>query len=62
LLFIPKPGSLLGVNPSIGAWLVVLATSLVHLVFQSAFAYRYLAVADEVPEPTERSQATVKRR
>jgi hypothetical protein len=62
LLFIPKPGSLLGVNPSIGAWLVVLATSLAHLVFQSAFAYRYLAVADEVPEPPDRSQATAKRR
>jgi hypothetical protein len=62
LLFIPKPGSLLGVNPSFGAWLVVLATSLAHLAFQAAFAYRYLAIADEVPEAPERRQPTGKRR
>jgi hypothetical protein len=62
LLFIPKPGSLLGVNPSVGAWLVVLVSSIAHLAFQAAFAYRYLAIADEVPEAPERPQRTAKRR
>jgi hypothetical protein len=56
LLFFPKPGSLLGVNPSIGAWAVVLVISLVHLAFQAAFAYRYLCVDDEVPEAPARQQ------
>jgi hypothetical protein len=50
LLFFPKPGNLLGVNPSVGAWLAVFAISLLHVVFQAAFAYRYLCVYDEVPE------------
>jgi hypothetical protein len=62
LLFIPKPGSLLGVNPSVGAWLVVLVSSFAHLAFQAAFAYRFLAIADEVPEAPERPQRTGKRR
>jgi hypothetical protein len=56
LFFVPKPGSLLGVNPSFWAWLVVLATSVLHVAFQAAFAYRYLAVADEVPEPAPRPE------
>ncbi len=56
LLFAPKPGGLLGVNPSVVAWLVVLVTSLFHLVFQAALAFRYLCVADEVPEPAARPQ------
>lgn len=62
LLLIPKPGSLLGVNPSIDAWLLVLAVTLVHLAFQAAFAYRYLSVSDEVPEAPQRRQPVRKTR
>ena len=61
LLLIPKPGSLLGVNPSVAAWLMVLVTSLVHLAFLATFAYRFLAIADEVPEAPERPQAGKRR-
>lgn len=63
LLFVPKPGSELGVNPSISAWLVVLGASLFHLIFQAAFTYRYLCVAHEVPEapPAPERPARVRR-
>jgi hypothetical protein len=58
VLFFPKPGNLLGVNPSIGAWLVVFGISFLHLGFQAAFAYRYLCVYDEVPEAAVRQRAS----
>jgi hypothetical protein len=48
-----KPGNLIGVNPSIAAWAFVLVVSLLHVVMLAAFAFRYLAVADEVPEARE---------
>jgi hypothetical protein len=48
-----KPGNLIGVNPSIAAWAFVLVVSVLHVVMLAAFAFRYLAVADEVPEARE---------
>lgn len=45
-----KPGSELGVNPSVAAWVMVLVANLVHVIVQAAVAFRYLSVAAEVPE------------
>lgn len=57
-----KPGSLLGVNPTVGAWIMVLLANLAHLGFLATFAFRYLCVADEVPDaPARRSRAAARR-
>jgi len=53
-----EPGSLMGVNPTIGAWLFVLVINLLHVVLLAAFAFRYLSVAHEVPEPPARPPAS----
>lgn len=52
-----KPGSDLGVNPSAGAWAMVLAVNLAHVVVQAAIAFRYLSVADALPEVAPRKSA-----
>jgi hypothetical protein len=52
LLVVPgKPGTELGVNPSVGAWAIVLVANLLHVTMQATVAFRYLSIADEVPEP-----------
>jgi hypothetical protein len=56
-----KPGNLIGVNPTIGAWVFALLVSLLHLALLAAFAFRYLSVAHEVPEPAERPPASAVR-
>jgi hypothetical protein len=48
-----KPGSLLGVNPTVGAWVFVIVTNLLHLVFTATFAFRYLSISDDVPDAPE---------
>jgi hypothetical protein len=59
LIVLPsKPGNLFGVNPTIGAWLFVLALNLLHLALLATFAFRYLSVAHEVPEPAPRPSKT----
>ena len=63
LLVVPgKPGSELGVNPSVGAWATVLVANLLHVVMQATVAFRYLSVADEVPEAPPRRQPARDRR
>lgn len=47
-----KPGGLIVVNASPGAWALVVVVNLLHVAFTAAQAYRYLAVAASVPEPT----------
>lgn len=47
-------GALLGVNPSLAMWTYALVCTFVHLGFLAAFAYRLLAVEDEIPEPRQR--------
>jgi hypothetical protein len=55
---IPKPGSQIGVNPTAGAWVLVLVVNLLHAAMLAAIAYRYLMVAEEVPErPPQRASA-----
>ena len=57
LLVVPgKPGSDLGVNPTVAAWAMVLVANLLHVVMQATVAFRYLSVADEVPEAAPRRQ------
>jgi fumarate reductase subunit C len=48
------PGILLGVNPDAGAWAFVVLMNLLHAAIVGAWAYRYLAIADEVPEAPPR--------
>ncbi len=57
-----KPGSELGVNPSPAAWVLVLITNLLHLVVQAGVAFRYLSVADEVPEIVGRRELASRQR
>ena len=58
LLVVPgKPGSDLGVNPTVAAWAMVLVANLLHVVMQATVAFRYLSVADEVPHAPGRRSA-----
>jgi hypothetical protein len=55
LIVVPgKPGNLMGVNPPVEAWIFVLLINLLHLVLVAAFAFRYLSIAHEVPDPPAR--------
>ncbi|MGZ5213402.1 MAG: hypothetical protein ACXWXM_06760 [Actinomycetota bacterium] len=56
-----KPGNLIGVNPTIGAWVFALLINLLHVTLLATFAFRYLSVAHEVPEPPERPPASTVR-
>ena len=49
------PGVLLDVNPPFSAWIYVVFMNLLHAAIIGAFAFRYLAVAEEVPEAPVRS-------
>jgi hypothetical protein len=40
----------IGVNPTVGAWVLVLVVNLLHVAMLAAVAYRYLMVANVVPE------------
>jgi hypothetical protein len=44
------PGALLGVDPDVSAWAFVVLMNLAHAAMVGAFAMRYLAIADEVPD------------
>lgn len=50
------PGKLVGVNPTVGAWAFVIVVNLVQVVFLATFAFRYLSIADEVPEAPVRER------
>jgi hypothetical protein len=52
-----KPGNLIAVNPTVGAWVFVLLVNFLHLAVLAAFAFRYLAIADDVPESAPRGRA-----
>ena len=63
ILVVPgKPGSDLGVNPTVSAWVMVLVANLLHVVMQAMVAFRYLSVADEVPDAAPRRQAAPRAR
>lgn len=48
-------GPQLGVNPSLAAWAYAFLASWIHVGFLAAFAYRYIAVKDVVPEAVPRA-------
>jgi fumarate reductase subunit C len=52
------PGALLGVNPPYSAWIYVVLMNLLHAAIVGAFALRYLAVAEEVPEAPVRTASS----
>jgi hypothetical protein len=56
-----KPGNLIGVNPTVGAWVFAVLINLLHVALLATFAFRYLSVAHEVPEPPPRPSATAVR-
>ena len=57
-LFGAAPGSGLDVNPPYTAWIFVVVVSLFHAAVVAAYAMRYLAIADEVPDvPARRAPA-----
>lgn len=43
-------GALLGVNPPFATWVYALVCTYVHLSFLAAFAYRLMAVEEEIPD------------
>jgi hypothetical protein len=49
------PGVLLDVNPPYSAWIYVVLMNLLHVAIVAAFALRYLAVVDEVPDAPVRA-------
>ena len=52
----PKPGTEIGVNPGPAAWAFAIVANLLHVMMLGAFAYRYLAVAEVVPEAPARDR------
>jgi hypothetical protein len=47
----------IGANPALGTWAYVLAANLVQVGMFVAICYRYLSIAEEVPEPQARRPA-----
>jgi hypothetical protein len=44
------PGSTIDVNPSVGAWVTAILVNVLQMAVVATFAFRYLAVADVVPD------------
>jgi hypothetical protein len=44
------PGSTIDVNPSVGAWVTAILINLLQMAVVATFAFRYLAVADVIPD------------
>jgi len=55
------PGKLVGVNPSVGSWAFAIVVNLIQVVFLTTFAFRYLSIADEVPEAPARERPARRR-
>ena len=54
-------GGKLGVNPSPEGWAVVLFVNFLQVAMMGAFAFRYLSVADEVPDASARKPRGARR-
>jgi hypothetical protein len=57
ILLAPLPGGAIGVNPSIAAWAISMGINVLQMAVVATFAYRYLCVAEDVPEAPERARA-----
>jgi hypothetical protein len=67
IVFIPLQYSLKApgpytANPSILQWVIVLGVTLLHVLFVTAFAYRYISVEHEIPPPRPRAPRPAGRR
>jgi hypothetical protein len=51
------PGGQIGVNPSVGAWVLVLLVNMLHVAVGAMYAFRYLSIAEGVPEAPARRAA-----
>ena len=56
-----KPGNVIGVDPTIGAWLFVMIVNVLHVAVLAAIAFRYLSIAAEVPDAPARRPPPPKR-
>jgi hypothetical protein len=54
--FVTRGAGSIGANPSLGAWAYVLVVNLVHVGVFVGLCYRYLSIADEVPEAPARRE------
>jgi hypothetical protein len=50
VLVAPLPGSKIGVNPAVAAWVASIIIGLLNVAVAATFSFRYLSVAAEVPE------------
>ena len=57
-----KPGGLIGVNPSIGAWVLAIGVNLLHVAITATYVFRYLSVAEVVPDASERRRPAARAR
>ena len=56
VLLAPLPGSLIGVNPSVVAWVASILINVLQMAAVAMFAFRYLAIGADVPDaPTPRA-------
>ena len=62
-VFIASSRGPLGVNPSPGGWALVLLANVLHVVMLATLAFRYLSIADEVPDaPAPKARGAGSRR
>lgn len=61
LLLAQAPGSEIGVNPSVAAWLVAIVLSLLNVAVAATFVFRYLSVAALVEDPPQRARPSARR-
>ncbi len=54
-----KPGGLIGVNPSIGAWVLAIGVNLLHVAITATYAFRYLSVAERRARSLRRRRPAV---
>ncbi len=55
LLLAPLPGSLIGVNPSVGAWTASILINVLQMAAVAMFAFRYLAIGADVADAAPRT-------
>ena len=60
ILLARTPGSAIGVNPSVAAWLVAIVLSLLNVSVSATFAFRYLSVEALVDEPPQRTRGALR--
>jgi hypothetical protein len=60
LLMLPvlvPQGQLIAATPSIATWIGILLANVFHVVFLAVYCHRYLAAAEDIPDPAEPARA-----